>query len=334
MPNFAILRVQRLKSKSDLDGGTRHGRREDTGTHFDPERTPFNEHYGATRVVGPVDWADAVEWSATRLGAVFRSGATKAAEFFVGASPEYFAPREGEPFFNMDRVYAFRDGVLAAFYERFGERVVLARLDLDEGTPHVTIVVLPVYEKKTKHKTQLTVSYREEFGGQNRLEARAKLIELQDWIARKLEPIGLVRGVSKAVTGREHLTHHQYARRRRIEDEARKTALEEAEQRVADLRRQNEELEVRLTHIKAQQEQTTAYLRAAAEHVIDAEKAHHWLAGLQKRFIDLEPNAPVVPVLDRLLENGDAHLQQIAAATEEREEWPSDDVPPSTPRPK
>lgn len=334
MPNYAILRVQRLKSKSDLDGGTRHGRREDTGTHFDPERTPFNEHYGATRVVGPIDWADAVDWSAKRLGAVFRNGATKAAEFFVGASPEYFAPREGEPFFNMDRVNAFRDGVLAAFYERFGERVVLARLDLDEGTPHVTIVVLPVYEKKTKHKTQLTVSYREEFGGQNRLEARAKLIELQDWIALKLAPIGLVRGVPKAVTGREHLTHHQYARRRRIEDEARKRALEEAEQRVVDLRQQNDELEARLTRIRAEQDQTREYLRAAAEQAIDAEKVHLWLAGLRKRFADLEPSAPIVPVLDRLLEKGDAHLQHIAEAIDAHEEGPRDQVSPSAPRPK
>ena len=41
--HFAILRVERVKTIADLAGADRHGRREDTGTHFDPERTPTNQ---------------------------------------------------------------------------------------------------------------------------------------------------------------------------------------------------------------------------------------------------------------------------------------------------
>lgn len=271
MPNYAILRVQRLKSKSDLDGGTRHGRREDTGTHFDPERTPFNEHYGATRVVGPVDWADAVEWSARRLGAAFHKGAAMAAEFFVGASPEFFTPRVGEPYFNMERVAAFRDAVLSAFYGRFGDQVVLARLDLDESSPHMTVVVLPTYEKKTKHKHKLAVSYRNVFGGENRVEAREKMIELQDWIAKELAPIGLVRGVPKKITGREHLPHDQYARRQRMQDEARERALKDAEQYAAGLQERLAEAEAKVLHLKKLEHIALANARKATEKLLRVE---------------------------------------------------------------
>lgn len=94
---YAILRVQRLKSKVDLDGATRHGRREDTSTVFDEARTPYNLHWAAGPVVGPVDWAEGIDSAVERLQAVTREGATVAAEFFVGASPEFFRSRDRTP---------------------------------------------------------------------------------------------------------------------------------------------------------------------------------------------------------------------------------------------
>ncbi|QYO75099.1 plasmid recombination protein [Devosia salina] len=296
MPNYVIMRVNRLQTKSDLDGGTRHGRREDTGTHFDPERTQFNEHYGAARVVGPVDWAEAVSHSAKRIGAVFRDRASRAAEFFVGASPEYFAPRAHEPHFNMERVRAFRDAVLAAFYERYGNRVVLARLDLDESSPHMTIVVLPVYEKKTRHKTQITVSYRKVFGGGDQTEARANLIRLQDWIAEKLAPIGLVRGVPKKLTGREHLSHHQYARRRRMEDEAREKARIAAEQYAKDLDVRLAEAEGKLIRLKKLEYVALANARKATELLLDGEKAMATASALIRAITESDPHGVAAAV--------------------------------------
>lgn len=39
---YAILRIERLKSRKDVDNATRVGRRADTGTHYNPARTPLN----------------------------------------------------------------------------------------------------------------------------------------------------------------------------------------------------------------------------------------------------------------------------------------------------
>lgn len=95
--NYAILRVKRVKTKADLAGATRHGRREDTGTHFDPERTPYNLHWSACQVTKPVDWVYGVERAVARTGATTRQGATVAAEFLVAASPQYFEPPAPPP---------------------------------------------------------------------------------------------------------------------------------------------------------------------------------------------------------------------------------------------
>lgn len=71
-PNYAILRIKRLRSKADLDGANRHGKRQDTGTHFDPERTKHNEYYGACLNAGPMDLAVMVEAVVERRGQAWR----------------------------------------------------------------------------------------------------------------------------------------------------------------------------------------------------------------------------------------------------------------------
>lgn len=289
--NFAILRVKRLKTNADLNGATLHGRRQDSGTHYDPARTLYNEHYAAGRCASAPDWAEFVQCALSRSGATVRKGASVAAEFFIGASPEFFAPRDGEDHFNMENVYKFRDAVLSAFYERYGQNVVVARLDLDEGTPHMTLCVLPTYEKVTKHKRELVVSYKKVFAGDSLLEAREKLTELQDWIAEKLAPLGLSRGVPKSISHREHLSHHQYARRRRMEDEARQERLMESERLVQETERSREALE-------HQRNLHMVYLRKAAGIVADAEHAHDWL---QRIVANLATKVPDDPYLEALL---------------------------------
>ena len=313
-PNYAVLRINRLKSKSDLDGATRHGKREDTGTHFDPERTQYNEHFGACRNAGPVDWAEMVKAALERRGAIARKGATVAAEFFVGASPEFFAPRAPEPHFNMDRVREFADAVLSAFYERFGDMVVAARLDLDEGSPHMSICVVPIYDKVTKDKTQPTVSYRKVFGGNSRLEARDNLIELQDWFAEKMAPLGLERGRPKAVTHREHLSHHQYAKRRREEDEARAKALKEAQDLAVDLAQKNRELQWRNESLHALQKKARSDVEQTTRLMLDAEKLHAWLVEVQQEATARVRTAAEAEALERsaqVLDKIEAHFRTL-----------------------
>lgn len=313
--HYAILRVQRVKSRSDLHAATRHGRREDAGQHYDPERTPFNRHWSACPVLGPVDWATGVDAAVTRMGAECRKGAAVAAELFVGASSAFFDPPAGANApFDMAKVTAWEEATMSALYERFGERVVAARLDLDEGSPHMAICVLPTYTKTTKHKRTTVVSYRKVFGGENRQEARETLIELQDWYAAKMAPLGLSRGVPKAVTGRTHLTHQEYARRRRQEDEARAEALRKAEHLAEAIARREAMLAQKLERVQAIEEATMNALRNATRILLDAEKAHAWIIEQANAFAELQPNSPVARLLaDKVaaMEKYREHIEEL-----------------------
>lgn len=193
---YAILRVQRLKSVADLEGATRHGQRADTGTHFDPARTPYNRHWEAAAVTGHVDWIQGVEETVARLGATVRRGAPVAAEFFVCVSPEFFVGTDGESM-DLEKIYHWSEFNMRAFHNRFGQAVVGARLDLDEATPHMALFVVPTYIKTTKHGSSTVVSYRKVFGGETKQEAREQLTQWQDWYAEQMAPLGLHRGVSK-----------------------------------------------------------------------------------------------------------------------------------------
>jgi hypothetical protein len=295
---FAILRVQRLKTRGDLDAATRHGRRQDSGQHFDPDRTPFNRHWGAGPVVGPVDWAEGVACAIRRLGAQCRKGAPLAAEFFVGASPLYFDPLGDEDaYFDMDRVMAWADATMAAFYERFGEAVVAGRLDLDEGSPHMAICVVPVYTKATRHTQTTVVSYRKVFGGNTKQEARNKMIALQDWYADKMAPLGLSRGIRKAVTGRTHLSHNQYARKRRQEDEARALALRQAQEREAELADRLAQVEVELAQAAQYTTVANEKARQATRILLQAVKARAFVQRTAEALAAYDPDAEITRVM-------------------------------------
>lgn len=58
-------------------------------------------------------------------------------------------------------------------------------------------------------------SYRKELGGETKVEFKLKLRALQDWYADQMRPLGLSRGVSKAITGAVGRTHQEYRRIRR-----------------------------------------------------------------------------------------------------------------------
>lgn len=296
--NFAILRVKRLKTRNDLHAATRHGRRDDSGRHYDAARTPFNRHWSAGPVVGPVNWAEGVDCAIRRLGAKVRKGAPVAAEFFVGASPEYFDPvGEDDTHFNMKRVVDWAEATMAAFYERYGEAVVAGRLDLDEGSPHMAICVVPVYTKTTKHTRTAVVSYRQVFGGETKDEARDRMIKLQDWYAEKMAPLGLVRGIPKTLTARTHLSHHQYARKRGQEDEARVLALRQAKEREAELARRLVEVEEELAQTARSRIVAHENARKATRILLEAENARAFVQQAAEALAAYDPAAEIVRVM-------------------------------------
>lgn len=314
--NFAILRVQKLKTRRDLEAATRHGRRQDSGQHYDPDRTAFNRHWAAMPVVGPVDWAEGVDCAIRRLGARCRNGAALAAEFFVGASSGYFDPvGDEDKHFDMERVTAWAEATMEAFYERYGEAVVAGRLDLDEGSPHMAICVVPVYPKVTKYTRTVVVSYRKVFGGENKQEARDRMIALQDWYADKMAPLGLTRGISKTVTGRPHLSHQQYTFKHRQEDEARALALRQVQEREAELAKRLAQLELELELAAKLSVIARENARKITGILLDAEKSREYVKRMAEALAAYDPTAEIVKIMDSkapVLARWDQRLDQLA----------------------
>ncbi len=238
MPDFAFLRVERIRRVIDAANATRHGLRIDNGSHYDRSRTHQNRHwYRGQETDHPVDWLAAIRETAEALGARFRKGAPLAAELILEASARWFEnPVTGT--WDMNRINLWVEFNLRALEARYPGMMAAARLDLDEGTPHLAVAIVPVVVKKTKHTSTRVVSYRKIFGGDDKLEARRRMIALQDWYADAMAPLGLVRGTPKAVTAREHLTHQQYAARMASIETTLAASLQDATRKVKELEEQ------------------------------------------------------------------------------------------------
>ena len=310
MPDYAFLRVERIRRVIDAANATRHGQRIDNGSHYDRSRTHQNRHwYRGQETNHPVDWLAAIKETAEALGARFRKGAPLAAEFILEASADWFE-NAVTGIWDMDRVNRWVEFNLRALEARYPGMLAAARLDLDEGTPHLAVAIVPVVVKKTKHTSTPVVSYRQTFGGENKLEARRRMIALQDWYADAMAPLGLVRGTPKAITAREHLTHQEYAARMSRTEKALLASLQSAESREKELERRLEVLAAAEAKLARQQRAFVA--RAAA--ITSNQKARlNWIVRAEEAIRE-----HVRPDVERL-------IKMMSRRASERADWCDED---------
>ncbi|MCQ0989738.1 plasmid recombination protein [Jiella marina] len=114
---------------------------------------------------------------------------------------------------NPERIHIWAMTILLAVSERQGWKIACWRLDLDEMTPHLSVFIVPFYEKRTKHTTKTCVSTRHHFGKRHQLSA------LQDWIGEVCAPLGLRRGIPSEITAARHLKPVVYRRHEREKSE-------------------------------------------------------------------------------------------------------------------
>ncbi len=115
--------------------------------------------------------------------ASLRKDATIANDVLLSVSPEWFRPE------NPDRSGSWKPEKLAAFREQaegllrkeFGARLVAAVLHLDEATPHIQAIVVPIVKRDGG---KFALSGRDYFGPE-------KLKALQDAWQKRLEPLGV-----------------------------------------------------------------------------------------------------------------------------------------------
>lgn len=132
MANYAILRVEKLKSAISVHRSLKHSFRAQETPNAIPEFTPNNTHIGAHSV------AEAMTAFRARLPASHRKDAVLAIEYLFTASPEVMQEKTR----HQQDAY-FRDSLQWLRDKHGAENVVYAGIHRDERTPHMYAYVVP-----------------------------------------------------------------------------------------------------------------------------------------------------------------------------------------------
>lgn len=171
MSNFAILRVQKLKSRAEVRRSIGHAFRTKDTPNADPARGSANTHFGATTAEHAIAKFDAA------MPEKVRSNAVVCVEYLVTASPEAM---HGKTRQQQDDY--FKDALRWIAANHGGSNLVYAGVHRDETTPHLYCYVVPKDDKGR-------LNCRAFLGG-----AKA-LVDMQSDFAEKVgQPHGLVRG--------------------------------------------------------------------------------------------------------------------------------------------
>jgi hypothetical protein len=186
---YAILRTAKLKTAGNLGGLNDHLQRTRLTPNADKELTPFNRQFAGSK-----DLAADVQARLTQVGCTVRSNAVLAIEHLLTFSPEFLDIRkevnkEGRAILrvqspeDMAKYQSWQESTMEWLHERYGkENVVNVVLHLDEQTPHVHAIVVPIDERGK-------LNCRAYLGG------REKMKQMQTDFAAKMAPLGLQRGV-------------------------------------------------------------------------------------------------------------------------------------------
>lgn len=172
---YAIFRVEKIKTVSHIKAAA---------SHHDRSRPTPNAGGQVLRQHGPEDAASEIM---KRLPEKRRSDAVLCMDIFVGASPEYFRPDQpgasGE--YDPERLQAWRNRAVKWLQAEYGANLVSAHLHLDESTPHIQALVLPLDERRGVLNAKAQFNPR-------------TLRQMQDRYAAAVADLGLQRGVERS----------------------------------------------------------------------------------------------------------------------------------------
>jgi hypothetical protein len=168
MAQFAIMRVKKLKSLGAVKGMAKHNFRSIDTPNANPNKTPENDHRACTDVFETMDKYKSL------LPKKVRKDAVHALDYLITTSPE--ATKE-------DNRIAIEEGIKWVEDRHGKENILLSSIHLDETTPHVHIVAMPLRNGKLNAKHFV--------GG-----SKHRMSELQDeYFARVENKTNLARGI-------------------------------------------------------------------------------------------------------------------------------------------
>ena len=180
---FTVLRIAKLKSWGAVAGSGKHNRRERDTPNADENRTAQNRLLiGSANKSGAGAIKEAIGEQRIRKNAVL------GVEMLLSASPEYFRPGAPEKVGAYDpaRLQNWAAATTQWLQEKYGSRVVSATLHLDEATPHIHALLVPLDDRGK-------LNCRALFGG-----SKHTLSALQTDYAQAVVGIGIERGIENS----------------------------------------------------------------------------------------------------------------------------------------
>ncbi len=228
MAGFAILRAEKVKTMAGVAGRDAHNERTRETPNADPDRAYLNE-----RLVGSGDTYGDVHarLDAAAAKRTIRKDAIRSIEYMATTTPGHFDPND------RDTIRAWALETIRWAQQRHGaENVVAAHLHLDEVTPNLHIMVVPVNDKGLLSSG----SY---------IDGKAALRRMHDTYHEAVAHFGLERG--ERGSKRTHLTMQQmYARTEVARDQARQIVgaveIEQPARLIMDPARYKAEQEARV----------------------------------------------------------------------------------------
>ena len=177
-PSFIILRTKKLHNLGNIGGASAHVARNRDTPNADPERE-------IVCLVGDTDAMVSVRRRLEDATPPVRSNSVLAVEVFIGASPEFFT-KDGtnNGAWDQAKIDAFAPRAVTWLKEEWGEEnLASAFLHLDEKTPHLHAIVVPLDPETGR------LNARRWLGGRSAMSA------LQDRCSAAFSDLGLERGI-------------------------------------------------------------------------------------------------------------------------------------------
>lgn len=189
---FTVLRIQKLKTWGDIAGAGKHNQRERETPNADAARTSANQYLVGTPGMDNV--AAVKQAIGTQR---IRKNAVLGVEMLLSASPAYFRPEIPEQAGTYDntRMQKWKEATMGWLNEQYGNRIVSAILHVDEATPHIHALLVPLDDKGK-------LNCRSLFGG-----TRHTLSRLQTDYAGAVSSLGIDRGIENS-----RATHQKVSR--------------------------------------------------------------------------------------------------------------------------
>lgn len=182
-PAFTVLRIQKLKTWGAVAGSGKHNQRERDTLNADASRVPENQVLAGHKGMDFVATCKEVIGNQT-----IRKNAVLGVEILLSASPTYFRPDAPDQAgkYDKEKLEAWKDASMDWLHYKYGKRVVSATLHLDEATPHIHALLVPLDDKGK-------LNCRALFGG-----SRHTLSILQTDYADAVSQLGIERGIKNS----------------------------------------------------------------------------------------------------------------------------------------